>query len=226
MRKPGINQQVDLEGQRLFGWISWLLPFRPVVQLKADAPDRMSACTRRSDVFGLGAGKLDWVKVLALEPEGPEGEEDFALGVQPRMSGRLGLVQRGLEEVPEGTGAAFGGLEEGAIADGLQDSIALAIELFKAQGFFIAGAVTNAQAAVLGKAGEFGEAMGILDIGDKEMGADEADAGSGAEVLDLREESAGLAHQAARAGLAGKGLIEEFIEQERLGTQGVIGQLF
>jgi len=81
MRKPGINQQVDLEGQRLFVWISRLLPFRPVVQLKADAPDRMSACTRRSDVFGLGAGKLDWVKVLALEPEGPQDQEDFALGV-------------------------------------------------------------------------------------------------------------------------------------------------
>jgi hypothetical protein len=32
----------------------------------------------------------------------------------------------------------------------------------------------------------------VLDIGDKEMGADEADAWSGAEALDLREEPAGL----------------------------------
>ena len=81
MRKPGISQQAELEVQRLLVWISRLLPIRPVGQHKANAPDRENACTRRLDVNGLGAGKLVWVKVLALEPEGPEGEEDFALGV-------------------------------------------------------------------------------------------------------------------------------------------------
>jgi hypothetical protein len=69
--------------QRLFVWISRRLPIRPVGQLKAEAPDRGNARTRRSDVNGLGAGKLVWVKVLALEPEGPQDEEDFALGVHP-----------------------------------------------------------------------------------------------------------------------------------------------
>jgi hypothetical protein len=39
------------------------------------------------------------------------------------------------------------------------------------------------------------------------MGADEADAGSGAETLDLREESAGLTHEAAGLVLAGESLI-------------------
>ena len=178
-----------------------------MVQLKADAPDRGNACTRRSHVNGLGSGKLVWVKVLALEPEGPEDEEDFALGVQPRMSGGLGLAQGSLIEVPEGTGAAFGGLEKGPVTDGLQDAIALTIQLFKAEGFVVTGAVTNAQAAVLGEAGEFGEAVGVLDIGDKEMGADEADARSGAQTLDLREESAGLTHEAAGLGLASESLI-------------------
>ena len=72
MRKPGISQQAELLVQRLFVWISRLLPFRPVGQLKAEAPDRGNARTRRSDVNGLGAGKLVWVKVLALEPEGPD----------------------------------------------------------------------------------------------------------------------------------------------------------
>jgi hypothetical protein len=100
----------------------------------------------------LGAGKLVWVKVLALEPEGPQDEEDFALGVQPRMSGGAGLAQGSLVKVPEGTGAAFGGLKESPVADGLQDPIALTIQLFKAEGFVVTGTVTNAQAAVLGEA--------------------------------------------------------------------------
>lgn len=223
MRKPGISQQAELVVQRLFVWISRLLPIRPVGQLKANAPDRGNARTRRSHVNGLGSGKLVWVKVLALEPEGPEDEEDFALGVQPRMSGGAGVAQGRLIEVPEGTGAAFGGLEKGAIADGLQDPIALTIQLFKAEGLVVAGTVADGQSAVLGEAGEFGEAVGVLDIGDKEMGADEADAGSGAQTLDLREGSAGLTQEAACLVLARERLIQEFIEQERLGAQGIVG---
>jgi hypothetical protein len=43
-------------------------------------------------------------------------------------------------------------LEEGAIADGLQDAIALTIQLFKAERLVVTGTVTNAQAAVLGEA--------------------------------------------------------------------------
>jgi hypothetical protein len=207
MRKPGISQQAELEVQRLFVWISRLLPIRPVGQLKAEAPDRGNARTRRSDVNGLGAGKLVWVKFLAVDPEGPEGPEDFALGVQPCMGGGTCLAQGSLIEVPEGTGAAFGGLEEGAIADGLQDPIALAVELFETERFVVAGAVADGEAAVLGEAGECGEAVRVLDIGDKEMGADEADAGSGAEALDLREEPAGLTHEAAGLGLARERLI-------------------
>jgi hypothetical protein len=95
--------------------------------------------------------------------------------------------------------------------------------LFKAEGFVVTGTVTNAQAAVLGEAGEFGEAVGVLDIGDKEMCPDETDAGSSAETLDLREESAGLTQEATRLGLARERLIQEFIEQERLGAQGIVG---
>jgi hypothetical protein len=93
MRKPGISQPAELVVQRLFVWISRLLPIRPVGQLKADAPDRGNARPRRSDVNGFGSGKLVWVKVLALEPEGPQDQEDFALGVQPRMSGGAGVAQ-------------------------------------------------------------------------------------------------------------------------------------
>jgi len=196
-----------------------------VGQRKAEAPDRGNARTWRLRVNGLGAGKLVWVKVLAVEPEGPEDPEDFALGVQPRMGGGTGLAQGRLVKVPEGTGAAFGGLEKSAIADGLQDAIALAIELFKAQRFVVAGAVADGQAAVAGKFGEGGEAVGVLDIGDKEMGADEANARSGAEPLDLREEPAGLTQETAGLCLAGQRLIQEFIEEQRLGTQGIVGQL-
>ena len=139
------------------------------------------------------------------------------------MSGGLGLAQGKLEVVPEGAGAAFGGLEKGPVTDGLQDAIALTIQLFKAEGFVVTGAVTNAQAAVLGEAGEFGEAVRVLDIGDKEMGADEADAGSGAQALDLREAPAGLTHEAAGLVLARERLIQQLIEQERLGAQGIVG---
>ena len=123
------------------------------------------------------------------------------------MSGGAGLAQGSLIKVPEGTGAAFGGLKESPITDGLQDPIALTIQLFKAEGFVVTGTVTNAQAAVLGEAGEFGEAVRVLDIGDKEMGADQADAGSGAEALDLGEGAAGLTHEAAGLGLASERLI-------------------
>src|SRR5271169_862089 len=35
MRKPGISQQAELVVQRLFVWISRLLPIRPVVQREA-----------------------------------------------------------------------------------------------------------------------------------------------------------------------------------------------
>ena len=79
MRKPGISQQAELLVQRLFVWISRLLPIRPVVQLKAKHLTRVrphEAFTRQ-----WGAGKLVWVKVLVIEPEGPKDEEDFALGV-------------------------------------------------------------------------------------------------------------------------------------------------
>lgn len=183
----------------------------------------MSARTRRSDVDGLGMGKLIGVKFLALKPERPEDQEDFALGVQPRMSVGAGLAQGSLIKVPEGTGAAFGSLEEGAIADGLQDAVALAIELFKAQRFVVTGTVADGQTAVSGEAREFGEAVGVLDIGDKEMGADEADAGSGAQTLDLREAPAGLTHEAAGLVLARERLIQQLIEQERLGAQGIVG---
>jgi len=142
------------------------------------------------------------------------------------MGGGAGLAQGSLIKVPEGTGAAFGGLKESPIADGLQDAIALTIQLFKAEWFVVTGTVTNAQAAVLGEAGEFGEAVRVLDIGDKEMGTDQADTGSGAQTLDLREESAGLTHEATGLGLARQCLIQELIEQQSLGAQGIVGQLF
>jgi hypothetical protein len=116
------------------------------------------------------------------------------LGVQPRMGGGAGVAQGKLVEIPDGTGAAFGGLEIGAIADGFQSADALTVELFIAEGFVITGAVPDAEPAVAGKAGKFHEAGGILDIGDKEMRADETDAGGGAQTLDFRELAAGLAH--------------------------------
>ena len=177
-------------------------------------------------MYGFGAGKLVWVKVHVVEPEGPEGEEDFALGVQPRMGGGACLAQGGLIEVPEGTGTAFGGLEIGAIADGFQGAVALAVELFEAQGFAVAGAVADGQAAVAGEAGEVEEAGGILDISDKEMGADQTDARDGAQTLDFREGAAALAEEAAGLGLAGQRLIQGLVEEQRLGTQGIVRQLF
>ena len=57
------------------------------------------------------------------------------------------------------------------------------------------------------------------------MSPDEADAGSGAETLDLREESAGLTQEAAGLGLASQRLIQQLIEEQGLGTQGIVGQL-
>ena len=140
----------------------------------------------------MGAGKLCGIKFLAGEPEGPEGEQDFALGVQPRMRRGTGVAQGKLIKVPDGTGAAFGGLEKGAIADGLQSADALAVELLIAEGFVIAGAVADAQAAIAGQLREFGEPFWILDVGDEEMRADQTDAGHGAQALDFGELAAAL----------------------------------
>ena len=110
------------------------------------------------------------------------------------MGGGAGLAQGKLIEVPDGTGAAFGGLKIGAIADGLQGADALPVELLVAEGFVITGAVTDAEATVAGETGEFGEAFWILEIGDEEMGPDEPDAGGGAQTLDLWELATGLTH--------------------------------
>ena len=174
----------------------------------------------------MGLEELVGIKVLSVEPEGPEGEEDFALGVQPRMRGGPGVAEGSLIELPDGAGAAFGGLEESAIADGFQGAVALAVELFKAQWFVVAGAVADGQAAVAGEAGEFEEAIGILNISDKEMGTDQADARDGAQTLDFREGAGTLAHEAAGVGLAGQGLIQRLVEEQSLRTQGVVRQLF
>ena len=220
----GINQQAELLVQRLIVWISQLLPIRPVVEPEGPGPDRERARTRRSHVDGLGWGKPVGVKVLAIAPEGPEGQEDFALGVQPCMRGGPGEAQRSLIEIPDRTGTAFGGLEEGAITDGFQGAVALAIELFKAQGFAVTGAVADGQAAIPGQAGEFGEAAGILDISDKEMGADQADTRNRAQALNFGERAAGLPQEAAGLGLAGQRLIQGLIKEQGLGPQGVVRQ--
>ena len=142
----------------------------------------------------MGSGKLVGIKFPAGEPEGPQGEQDFALGIQPRMGGGAGLAQGKLIELPDRTGAPFGGLEIGAIADGFQSADALAVELLIAERFIITGAVADAEATVAGEAGEFAEPFWILDIGDEEMRPDDPDAGGGAQPLNLGELAAGLTH--------------------------------
>jgi hypothetical protein len=114
------------------------------------------------------------------------------LGVQPRMSRGAGVAQGKLIKLPDGTGAAFGGLEKSTIADGFQSAAALAVELLVAEGFVIAGAVADAEAAIAGQLREFPEAGWILNIGDEEMRADQTDAGHGAQALDFGELAAGL----------------------------------
>jgi hypothetical protein len=135
------------------------------------------------------------------------------------------MAQGKLIEVPDGTGAAFGGLEIGAITDGLQGADALTVELLIAEGFVITGAVADAEAAVAGEAGEFAEAFWVLDIGDEEMGPDEPDPRGGAQPLDLGELAAGLTHEPAELGLPVEGLVQQFVEEQCLGTQRIVGQL-
>ena len=134
------------------------------------------------------------------------------------------MAQGKLIELPDRPGAAFGGLEIGAIADGFQSADAFAVELLIAQRFVVAGAVANAQPAVTRKLGKVSEACRVLDIGDQEMRADQAHARRGAQALDLRERAAGLVHQPAELGLVGERLIQQFIEEQRLGTECVVRQ--
>ena len=151
-----------------------------------------------------------------MAPEGPQGFEDFALGVEPRMSGGTDLAEGSLIKIPDGTLLAFGGLEEGAIGDGLQEGMALAVELFKAQGFAVAGLVADGEATEAGELGESFEAGGIDDEGDKEMSADDADTGDSLQMLDFEERPAGLKQEAAGLVLVEECLIEGLIEQARL----------
>jgi hypothetical protein len=123
------------------------------------------------------------------------------------MGGGAGVAQGKLIEVPDGTGATFGGLEISAITDGFEGADALPVELLIAEGLVITGARADAEAAVTGEAGEFGEAFWVLDIGDKEMRPDETDPGGCAQTLDLGELATSLTHEAAELGLTGEGLI-------------------
>ena len=103
-------------------------------------------------------GKLVGIEFGLLQPEGPHHLDDFALGVEPRMGGGADLAEGSLIKIPDGTLLAFGRLEIGAIADGLQEGMALAVELFKAQGFAVAGLVADGEATEAGELGELFEA--------------------------------------------------------------------
>ena len=139
------------------------------------------------------------------------------------MGGGTGLAEGKLIEVPDGAGAAFGGLEIGAIADGFQRADALAVELFITEGFAITGAIPDAEPAVAGEAGEFGEAFWVLDIGDEEMRAYETDTGNGTQPFDFGKLPARLTQEPAELGLTGEGLIQDFIEETRLLAERSVG---
>lgn len=213
----------NFEVQRGVG-ISRLLPFRPMASLLAQA-ERGTPCTGHSASLCLGVGKLYGVEVGLVSPEGPQGFEDFALGVQPGMSGGTMEAERSLIKVPDRALFAFGRLEEGAIGDGLEEGMALAIELFKAQGFAVAGLVADGQPAVTGQGREVFEAGWVLDQGDKEVGADDPDAGDGAKVSDFGEGAAGLEHEAAGLMLGDEGLVHQIIEELGLRSERRVGQL-
>ena len=71
---------------------SRLLPFRPVASHLAQ-PECGTPCTGHSASLCLGVGKPFWIKVGLVSPEGPQGFEDFALGVEPRMGGGADLAE-------------------------------------------------------------------------------------------------------------------------------------
>lgn len=171
-------------------------PVRPMASPLAQ-PDCGTPCTGHSASLCLGVGKQFWIEIGLVAPEGPEGFKDFALGVEPRMSGGTDVAERTLIKIPDRTLLAFGGLEEGAIADSFQKAIALVIELFKAQGLVVTGLVADGQATVAGELGKIFETIGILNEGDPEMGADDADARDGAQVLDFLERATGLEQESA-----------------------------
>ena len=142
------------------------------------------------------------------------------------MGGGPGVAAGKFVEVPDGTGAAFGGLEKGAIGDGFQGADAVAIELLVAQGFVIAGAIADAQSAIAGELRELFEARRVLNVGDKEMRTDQTNARNSAQPLDFGELPSGLDQQAAALLLTVECLVQQFIEDQGLGTQRVVGQLF
>ena len=63
------------------------------------------------------------------------------------------VAQGKLIEVPEGTGAAFGGLEISAITDGFEGADALPVELLIAEGLVITGARAGCRGGNSGRGG-------------------------------------------------------------------------
>lgn len=170
-------------------------------------------------------GKLAGIEFGLVPPEGPHHLDDFALGVEPRMSGGADLAEGSLIKIPNGTLLAFGRLEIGAIGDGLQEGMALTVELFKAQRFTVAGLVADGEATEACELGEIFKPGWIDDEGDKEVSADDADTRDGLQMLDFGKGSASLKHEATSLVLIQEGLIQGLIKQARLGTQEVMRQL-
>jgi hypothetical protein len=64
-------------------------------------------------------GKQFGIEFGLVTPESPHHFDDFALGVEPCMGGGTDLTKGSLIKIPDGALLAFGGLEIGAITDGL-----------------------------------------------------------------------------------------------------------
>jgi hypothetical protein len=103
--------------------------------------------------------------------------------------------------------------------------MALAVELFKAQGFAVAGLVADGEATEACQLGEIVEASWIHDEGDEEMSADDTDPGNGLQVVDFGKGPTGLKHKATGLMLVEQSLVHGLIKQSRLGLQQVMRQL-
>ena len=85
------------------------------------------------------------VKLLSFQPATPQRQNDFTLRVQPRVDRRTSPLEAGLKKVPHHAASLPRAVKPGAIAHRLERTVAVPVELLKAQWLVIAGTVADAQ---------------------------------------------------------------------------------
>src|SRR6185369_12978651 len=114
------------------------------------------------------------IELLAALPQHEHRVQDFARSVLPRMGFIVGALETGGVELVDRAGSLPHRRQPGAVANGLEHTVAASIQLLKAQRLAVATAIADAQPAVAEELLRSLKTAGFLDVGHKQMCADAA----------------------------------------------------